>query len=120
MREVVVSTQRVVAMLSAYESLPAQEEWLQLGPDVIPLLIEVANDSHELTFRRVRALTVLGYFPDPRAIETLESVVSSADAPPSYRRSAILALANVDPRQALAPLGKALDSSDPLMRACSG
>jgi HEAT repeat protein len=114
--EVVVSRERVVGMLSAYESLPAREEWLHLGGDAVTILIEVANDSRELTFRRVRALTVLGYFPDPRAVEALESVVSSADAPPSYRRSALLALANASPRRALAPLEEAVNSPDPLMR----
>jgi hypothetical protein len=104
-------------MLSAFEFIPPCGEWQALGPEAIPLLIGVASDSSEISFRRVRALTVLSCFvEDARAGEALAEVAENENAPGPFRRAAILAQARAEPSRALPMLERILVSSDPLIR----
>jgi HEAT repeat protein len=107
---------RVIGMLSAYESMPSRDEWLALGDGAVPILIGIVGDGEEISFRRVRALTALGYFPDLRALQTLSTWAADTTAPGSLRRAALLALATRDMPRAMPILESVLAASDPLMR----
>ena len=107
---------RIVGMLSAIESLPERDAWRALGPESVPILIRIANDAKEPSFRRARALLVLGYFDDPRAVAALELVVSNDMVNESLRRHALLGMSSAAPAQALPHAERALASDDPATR----
>jgi len=109
--------ERVVLMLSEYENLPPSPAWHALGSDIVSTLIEIYDDPSELGFRRVRALTVLGYFPaDSRAVDVLANAAASPVTHGSSRRAAIATLATVDPVRATGLLRGVLAENDPLLR----
>src|SRR5258705_12428735 len=68
------TTATIVAMLSEYESMPEREQWLAFGDEAVPILVAIAADEKEMSFRRARALTALGYCSDPRAQSALSTV----------------------------------------------
>lgn len=109
--------QRVILMLSGYERLPEPSAWHALGDSVVPTLIGIHEDPLEIGFRRVRALTVLGYFPaDSRAAAFLADTIANTTTQGSGRRAAMAALSAVDPGRATGLLRSVLEESDPLMR----
>jgi HEAT repeat protein len=108
--------ERVIAMLSAIESLPEQRQWLELGSEAAPTLTAIARDAEQPTFRRARALVVLGYFDSSAATDALEDMASDAAAVPSLRRHALLGLGRAAPARALPHLARALESDDVAMR----
>ena len=110
------STASILPMLSAYESMPSRDEWLALGNDAVPVLVAIAADEKEASFRRARALTVLGYFSDPRAHRALSTVAGDPTAPGTLRRAALLAFTKQDVVRALPILEQALAAADPRMR----
>lgn len=113
----VASHDQVVTMLSIIEDLPDAATWRQLRENPVPSLIQIANDPNEKGFRRVRAITVLGYFTtDPNAIETIEYYAEHGADSPSMQRSAVLAISNASPEKSLPTLENALAHRDPLMR----
>ena len=107
---------QVVGMLSAIESLPGRDAWQALGPDSVPILIGIANDDKQPSFRRARALIVLGYFDDPRAISALDVMAANNTADESLRRHALLGLSTAAPARALPHAERALESDDPATR----
>lgn len=110
-----VTVERVQAMLGAYEAMPSRDEWVRLGPEVVPIVIAISKDADAPTFRRVRALTVLGHFATADALARL-ATVASADASPSMQRTAVLALAKAAPDAAMPIIAAALGSPDPFLR----
>lgn len=107
---------RVVGMLSAIESMPERDAWRALGPECVPILVTIANDAKQPTFRRARALIALGYFDDPAAVSALDLMVTNDTQNPSLRRHALLGLATAAPAQALPHAERALASDDPATR----
>ncbi len=107
---------RVVGMLSAIESFPEHEEWRRLGSEAVAVLIAIADDARQPTFRRARALIALGSFDDATAMNALEHVVSDDASGAALRRHAMLGLGRAALDRALPHLARALDSDDVAMR----
>lgn len=107
---------RILAMLSAIESVPEPEEWRQLGAGAAAVLIAIAEDAEQPTFRRARALIALGHLDDPAAADALEDLVRNPASEASLRRHAMLGLTRGAPERALPYLGRALASDDVAMR----
>jgi len=111
-----IDAARVTRMLSAYESMPSRAAWRALGADAVPVLIDVFRDTGQVAFRRVRALTALACFDDPRATAVLAEVASDDGAPGTFRRAALLALAQQDFGTAMPLLERSLAATDPKTR----
>lgn len=107
---------RVVGMLSAIDGLPDPSAWRDLGPTCVPVLLGVAQDAQQPTFRRARALVVLGHFQDRSAAAALERVLGDASSDAALRRHAMLGLSHSAPERALPHVAQALESEDASLR----
>lgn len=107
---------RVVGMLSAIDALPDPRAWRDLGSACVPVLLGVAQDAQQPTFRRARALVVLGHFHDRSATAALERVLDDTASDASLRRHAMLGLSRSAPERALPHVAQALESEDASLR----
>jgi len=107
---------RVVVMLSAYESQPLAAEWRKLGPASVSVLGAIANDANQPTFRRARALIALGHFESESAAAILRELADCEGCNESLRRHALLGLSASRPDEAVPIAALALVSTDPATR----
>jgi len=70
---------RLLGMLSGYEYVPSESEVKALGPGVLEVLMEIAEDPEVLLFRQVRAVSLLGYFSGSEVSGYLRGVVGRED-----------------------------------------
>ena len=70
---------RLLGMLSGYEYIPSELEVKALGPGVLEVLMEIAEDPEVLLFRQVRAVSLLGYFSGSEVNGYLRGVVGKQD-----------------------------------------
>ena len=109
-------SERVTAMVSHVDRPVTASEWRNVGPDAIPILLEIARDDNQLRFRRLQAIGALGYFEDPSVPAFLTAFANRADAPSSLRRAAVQSLAASQGAAAVLALEASLASDDVALR----
>ncbi|VAX15740.1 hypothetical protein MNBD_NITROSPINAE03-1460 [hydrothermal vent metagenome] len=71
----------------------SEEEVKKLGPDVNAALKEIAGDESEPIFKRVRAVSALGYFDDDETASFLENIARGNERLVAIRWAALRSLA---------------------------
>jgi HEAT repeat protein len=99
-----------IEQLLGGEEFDRATEAAALGAGAVPVLMEIADD-HEHPFMRARAMAVLGWIKDRRAIPALTAALADGNA--TVRLSAIRAFAQVAGSDATDTLIGLLDEPDP-------
>lgn len=79
---------RVEGLLGAYRAVTVAE-WQALGPEVAPVLEDVARDARELPTRRARALAALGVLRPDTAAPLVRQLASDWTVPVPLRTAAL-------------------------------
>jgi HEAT repeat protein len=104
--------QRVVGLLSDYETLPSPRDLTVGGERTARVLFELYQDVHVATFIRVRALRTLSLFPADVAAARLTSVTRELNARPLFLREGAIALARCAGEAAVDALATLLTRPD--------
>ncbi len=86
---------RVDTLLAGIERAPTPDDWAAVGPDAVPILVTVMNDTTAKIILRGRAAIGLGHFETPESIAALRLVLSDETTPALLLRKAIVALARM-------------------------
>lgn len=110
---------KLVTMLSGYEYIPSESEVKALGPDVPKVLMEIASDDKVMLFRQVRAVALLGYFPDKGVSAYLKSVVQAAGQKRILMRTGLQSLARCGGKETVGFISEYLRSEDRFVRGAA-
>jgi HEAT repeat protein len=110
----------VAALLGVLDRPVSPDSFRRFGAEGEAALADIAL-SRDLPPRRSRALEVLSALSSPRAEEVHRAVAASPDAPPTTRRTAVLGLGRLLPKErAAAALRPFLERDrDPRVRAAA-
>ena len=105
----------IAPLLDGFEASPSKEALLRHGDAgaVSAALGAIAQDPSQPTIRRLRAVSLLGYFPSDSTRVALQSALAGSDL---MRREALNAWANAFGEEAVERLSQALGHDDPFTR----
>lgn len=85
--------QQIDALMGGYEYVPPASAWTRLGPEAASRLRVIAEDTHQLPSKRLRAVSALALFPTSETRAFLEQILANEQASSLMRRKAALSLA---------------------------
>jgi hypothetical protein len=102
---------QVEELLGAIDTPVAAGRWKALGPDAVPVLVEIASSGERRPSVRAGALSALSVADSAQAESVARALVDAPDAPLPIRRAAVRTLGHVlgpaQLRAALAPVLRA-------------
>lgn len=87
------SRERVRAMLSGIEHTPSDADWQRLGDGVLPVLMDLYNDTSQPPYVRLRAMGATGAFPRGAVRTFLLAVARVEGQSDLFVREAVVTLA---------------------------
>ncbi len=108
-------TAEIASTLDGFESSPSKESLLAHGDQetVTRALAAISQDKTQSTIRRLRAVSLLGYFSTETSRDALETALSGSDL---MRREAVTAYGNAFGDKALDRTTLLLNHDDPFTR----
>jgi hypothetical protein len=103
----------VRSLLGAIHDPVPAETWRELGPDAIPILLELATSPSELPFRRARAVEALSLVGGDDATATTLRLARETGGAWDVRASAVRGLGRLLPRERLVAELKPVLERDP-------
>jgi HEAT repeat protein len=110
------SKERVRMMLSGFEDVPSAAHFRALGPETLPVLIELYRDRSQPPFVRLRSVHAVGHFPTPATRTFLLAVARAPGQSDLFIREAVLALGRAFGERALSDVRPFLESPEPVVR----
>lgn len=107
------SREKLLRILSGYEYVPSAQDLEALGPGVPTLLMQIVKDPGAMKYHRLRALSLLRYYPDrPNVHSFLIGLLSENNLPSGFVRATILTLGQTVKGNAIPTLIPFLSSKD--------
>jgi hypothetical protein len=105
----------IARLLDGFEDTPSKQTLLQHGSEdaVVASLAAIAQDPSQPTIRRLRAVSLLGFFHTDGTRQALDTALAGPDL---FRREAVTAYANALGEAALPRLTELLGHDDPFTR----
>ncbi len=107
---------QVRQMLSGYETVPGRAAWRALGPETLPVLVSLYQDTSQPAFVRMRAVGATGYFPSTATRTFLLAVTHARGQSDLFVREAVIALGRAFGAQAVTDLVPFLSSRAVVVR----
>ena len=80
-------------LLSGFEDVPSDAVWRERGEAVLPILMELYQDTEEPPYVRMRAMEATAAFPRPAVRTFLRAVAEAPRQSDLFVRAALLAMA---------------------------
>lgn len=104
------------ALLSGFEHTPDAQTWRALGPEALPVLIDLYDDADAPQYVRLRSVHAVSFYPSPATRTFLLAVARAPGQSDLFVRQAVLSIGRAFGARAVDDIRPFLSHEEPVVR----